>query len=164
MPSPSAAALEMSFSSTNSQGPTMNWAYSDDPPGGTWQPAGQAKMVVASNTPIRFYVYDTGTYNPGQKAPSVAEVTITGWEKHTGEFDTPFSSWQNNPEGFTGPPALTYLGPNANSVGLNLQNVRGWQVGPFEADQTGDYQFAVNVTLNNGTQFSVDPEMEVTGG
>lgn len=158
--------LDMSFASNQTTNTQMNWAFTDDPSGnpqGPWVGQGHIKEQMPKNSPLHFSLFDTATYGQGQTAPSITQVTITSKDKKTGASGSPFSTWQNDPQIFT--PGNGLLGPvqNAYSTGLNLQNVTGWQVGPYVADKHGHYGFTVAVQLSNGNQYTVDPEVVVTG-
>ena len=158
--------LDMSFASNQTTNTQMDWAFTDDPsgaPSGTWVGQGHVKEQMPKNSPLHFSLFDTASYGQGQTPPGITQVTITSKDKKTGAPASPFSGWQNNPATFTPGSGLIGPVPNAYSTGLNLQNVRGWQVGPFVADKKGHYGFTVGVSLDNGNHYSVDPEVVVTG-
>ena len=159
--------LDMSFASNQTTNTQMDWAFADDPSGaptGPWVGQGHVKEQMPQNSPLHFSLFDTASYGQGQNPPTISQVTITSKDKKTGTPATPFSG-QSNPATYTpGNGGLIGPVPNAYSTGLNLQGVRGWQVGPFTADQKGHYGFTVDVTLSNGYQYSVDPEVVVGEG
>lgn len=155
-------ALDVAFKSTaipvTSTNPiAMAYGFTEGPPGqsGWGMGQGQAPDKVQQNSGLHFSIFDTAS-----PASTLTAIEIS-FSNNSSPFDWTTRSF---PDEEPLPPSDN----SATSSGCNLKNVTGWQVGPYTAQNEGDFQCNILVTVQMSDQttkqFSVDPEIIVEGG
>jgi len=161
-------SLDVAFSSTtrslpnNSSQPilAMGYGFSEQAPGGTWQPQPGDILGVIAGSPFYFTAFDTA---PGNGQP------VTTFEVDFPALNNPFLDINNQPVGTAGSIVVTgsaIASQNGQSAGCNVVGFYS-MIGPYyaEASAVGSIiECTVKLTLRNGQIFQVDPEIQVEGG
>jgi hypothetical protein len=167
--SPTNYSLDVAFSSTtrslpnNSDQPilAMGYGFSEQAPGGNWQPQGQNILGVVVGSPFFFTAFDTA---PGNGLP------VTTFEVDFPGLNNPFVDINGKPVGNKASIVVTgndnIKSQNGKSAGCNVIGLYS-MIGPYYAEVSAvgsKVECTVKITLKNGQIFQVDPEIQVESG
>ena len=137
----------------------MSFGFAQGLPGSIWSGEGQKAEKVKQFSNVYFFIFDVAS-KPG----SLVQVEIAFASKTKVGPTSPFD-WTKMTIPTEGLMPLPVS--DATSVGCNLKNVTGWQLGPYNAINAGVYECTITANVVASDEvlktFDVDPEVQVEG-